>query len=180
MKNTYLFFVIALGLLATSLTYYFYKKPAANLISPLSETSSRLSRGIGACKNARLEVSGVVFQMKNGLGEASDPAVSDGKLTLTYANRADRGYMDNGSAFDMACAYEMTNYSGTKRTYVGILLGLTEDSYAPVGTALVGEGVVITNLNIQAGKVNISTTSYLDRERHSQAFMLEGDTLVAI
>ncbi len=180
MKNTSIIFVIALGLLATSFIYYSFSRPEENEIKPVSQTTSKYARSIAACKNARLDISGIIFQMSGGVGEALDPYKIEDKLKLEYADKGVRGYMDNGSAFDMVCAYRMTNSLGVKSNYVAVLLGLTEDVYAPIGTTSIGGDITISTMDIEAGRLKISTKDNQTGVFQDLTFMLEGDAIIAL
>lgn len=176
MKNAYLLLIIIIGIAASTFIYISSQGNTEESINTLSKTSTKFVKSINACKNARLDIGGQIFQLKNEIATTSIDG-EDGVVSLKYGNHAVRGYMDSGSVNDMVCAYDLTDLDGKTKTYVAVLIGLTEDTFAPVAPILLGDEIDVISMKIEGGKSIIDYTERGTGNKLSKTLYLDGDVL---
>lgn len=150
-KYLYIILVIGLGLLAAVFVYMSAQGSTEAQINKLSKTSSKYVKSINACKNARLQIDNNVFQLNNEYAEVADANAISGTYILQYGNHAVRGYMDSGSVNDMVCSYDLSDGSGNIKTYIAVLTGLTDESFAMFDNVYLGQNITITDMHILGG-----------------------------
>ena len=177
MKYTYIILVVIIGLTASLFIYNYESNSNQDTTTSSQKISVKALRGVDSCKNARIEIDENIFQLKNGVAEIPNVDSPSDKIVLHYGNHAVRGTMDSGSVNDMVCTYDLNDGSGDVKTYVAVLIGLTEDSYAPFGNILLGSDITVVDMQIINGKANISIKNNLSKEVSIKTIFLDGDLI---